>query len=200
MPIPATATPSMWAAPYANTNGQGWRACTLRIRSGQRSAAIWRGSRSSRWRRWCRKCAPPSTRGRTPILSSSRARMPTPSTGWKTLAGADVIFIEAPRSLEELQAVARAFPDVPLLFNWADSGKTPPLSLDEIRALGFKLVIFPVSLLFAATYAMLQLLEVFKQGQTPVPFREHMLSFSQFTDQIGLPQIQALERRYGVNQ
>ncbi len=115
-------------------------------------------------------------------------------------AGADVIFIEAPRSLEELQTIASAFPDVPLLFNWADSGKTPPLSLDEIRALGFKLVIFPVSLLFAATHPMLQLLEVFKQGQTPVPFREHMLSFSQFTDQIGLPQIQEIERRYGVNQ
>src|SRR3984893_12267483 len=106
-------------------------------------------------------------------------------------AGADVIFIEAPRSIEELQAIAQAFPDVPLLYNWAESGKTPLLSLEEIAALGFKLVIFPVSLLFAATHALLDLLKVLKQGQTPTAYAERMVSFSQFTDQIGLPDIQA---------
>ena len=115
-------------------------------------------------------------------------------------AGADVIFIEAPRSIEELSTIAQAFQGVPLLFNWAESGKTPALSLDEIRTLGYKLVIFPVSMLFAATRAMLGLLEVFKQGQTSAPFAERMVTFSQFTDQVGLPEIQALESRYGVNQ
>ena len=115
-------------------------------------------------------------------------------------AGADVIFIEAPRSMTELRSIAQAFPGVPLLFNWAESGKTPPLPLEEIRALGFKLVIFPVSLLFAATYSMLGLLEVLKQGQTPASFASQMVTFSQFTDHIGLPDIQALEKRYGVNQ
>ena len=115
-------------------------------------------------------------------------------------AGADVIFIEAPRSIEELRAIAQAFPDVPLLYNWAESGKTPLLPLEEIHALGFKLVIFPVSMLFAATQALLDLLEALKQGQTSLAFAERMVTFSQFTDQIGLPEIQALERRYGVNQ
>jgi len=115
-------------------------------------------------------------------------------------AGADIVFIEAPRSSEELRAIKLAFSDVPLLFNWAESGKTPLLSLDEIRSLGFKLVIFPVSMLFAATHAMLSLLEVLKRGETPTPFAEQMVTFSQFTDAVGLPEIQALERRYGVNQ
>ncbi len=115
-------------------------------------------------------------------------------------AGADVIFIEAPRSMTELRSIAQAFPGVPLLFNWAESGKTPPLPLEEIRTLGFKLVIFPVSLLFAATYSMLGLLEVLKQGQTPTSSSSHMVTFSQFTEHIGLPDIQALEKRYGVNQ
>jgi len=115
-------------------------------------------------------------------------------------AGADVIFIEAPRSIVELQAIAQTFPDVPLLYNWAESGKTPLLSLEEIHTLGFKLVIFPVSMLFAATQALLGLLEVLKQGQTPTAFAERMVTFSQFTAQIGLPDIQALERRYGVHQ
>jgi len=115
-------------------------------------------------------------------------------------AGADIVFIEAPRSSEELRAIKLAFSDVPLLFNWAESGKTPLLSLDEIRSLGFKLVIFPVSMLFAASHAMLSLLEVLKRGETPTPFAGQMVTFSQFTDAVGLPEIQALERRYGVNQ
>src|SRR5690242_7702126 len=113
-------------------------------------------------------------------------------------AGADVLFIEAPRSLAELRTIAQTFPDVPLLFNWAESGKTPPLSLTEIRTLGFKLIIFPVSLLFAATHSMLKLLEVLKQGETSTPFASHMVTFTEFTNLIGLPEIQALERHYGV--
>ena len=114
-------------------------------------------------------------------------------------AGADVIFIEAPRSIEELQAIAQAFTDTPLLFNWAESGKTPLLPLPEIQTMGFKLVIFPVSLLFAATHAMLALLEVLSQGETPTSFHSRMVTFSRFTQHIGLPEIQELERRYGVN-
>src|SRR5436190_2484650 len=115
-------------------------------------------------------------------------------------AGADVIFIEAPRSMAELQAIKQKFPDVPLLYNWAESGKTPLLSLNEIHALGFKLVIFPVSMLFAATHGMLELLELLKRGETPSAYAEHMVTFSQFTQNIGLPEIQELERHYGVNQ
>ena len=113
-------------------------------------------------------------------------------------AGADVIFIEAPRSVEELQTIKLALPDIPLLFNWADTAKTPPLPLAQIHDLGYKLVIFPVSLLFAATHAMLQLLEVFKQGQMPTEYADRMVNFAQFTQQIGLPDIQTLERRYGI--
>jgi carboxyvinyl-carboxyphosphonate phosphorylmutase len=113
-------------------------------------------------------------------------------------AGADVIFIEAPRSLEELRAIGQAFRGMPLLFNWAESGKTPLLSLSDIQTLGFTLVIFPVSLLFAATHAMLALLELLKTGETPAAYGERMVTFSQFTTQLGLPDIQALERRYGV--
>ncbi len=115
-------------------------------------------------------------------------------------AGADVLFIEAPRTREELRTITQTFPNVPQLFNWADSGKTPPLPLDEIRALGFKLVIFPVSLLFIATRAMLTMLENMKQGETPTPLAEQMVTFTQFTNLIGLPAVQQLEQRYGVNQ
>jgi len=113
-------------------------------------------------------------------------------------AGADVLFIEAPRNLEELRTIAQTFPGVPLLFNWAEGGKTPLLSLREIQALGFKLVIFPVSLLFAATQAMLNTLEALKQGSDSKAFNENKTTFSQFTTLVGLPQIHTLEQRFGI--
>lgn len=113
-------------------------------------------------------------------------------------AGADAIFIEAPRSMEELRAIGQAFRGTPLLFNWAESGKTPLLPLSDIQTLGFNLVIFPVSLLFAATHTMLTLLELLKTGETPAAFSERMVTFSHFTTQLGFLDIQALERRYGA--
>src|SRR5215213_517537 len=48
-------------------------------------------------------------------------------------AGADVLFVEAPESEDEVAAVARAFPGTPLLFNWVDGGRTPPLGLGRLR-------------------------------------------------------------------
>jgi len=65
-------------------------------------------------------------------------------------AGADALFIEAVTSEAEAEAVARAFPGVPLLFNWAEGGKTPPIGLGRLTELGYRIVIFPISTLLAA--------------------------------------------------
>lgn len=111
-------------------------------------------------------------------------------------AGADVVFIEAPRSVDELTAIARAFGGTPLLYNWVEQGKSPMLSLDEIRRLGFRLVIFPVSVLFAATHAMLDVLDLLRRGETSASATQRMATFREFTDQVGLPAIQELEQRY----
>lgn len=111
-------------------------------------------------------------------------------------AGADVVFIEAPRSVDDLAAIARAFEGTPLLYNWVEQGKSPMLALDAIRRLGFKLVIFPVSLLFAATHAMLDVLDLFRRGETTASDSSRLITFQQFTDRVGLPGIQELERRY----
>lgn len=111
-------------------------------------------------------------------------------------AGADVVFIEAPRSVNEVATIGRAFKSTPLLYNWVEHGKSPMLSLDEVRRLGFSLVIFPVSLLFAATHAMLEVLALFRRGETSTSAAHGMVTFRQFTEQIGLPAIQELEQRY----
>jgi 2-methylisocitrate lyase-like PEP mutase family enzyme len=109
-------------------------------------------------------------------------------------AGADVLFVEAPEDEAEVEAVARAFPDTPLLFNWADGGRTPPLALDRIRELGFSLVLFPLTALFAATQAVRDALARVRVHGTPV--LDGGLRFGEFTDLIGLPEYQRLEQRY----
>ncbi|MFN0027319.1 MAG: oxaloacetate decarboxylase, partial [Acidimicrobiales bacterium] len=68
-------------------------------------------------------------------------------------AGADVLFVEAPQTLEEIAEVARVLGGYPLLFNWVEGGRTPPVSLEQLRSFGFRVVIFPVSTLLSASRA-----------------------------------------------
>ena len=111
-------------------------------------------------------------------------------------AGADVLFIEAVRSEAEAAETIAAFPDVPLLFNWAEGGKTPPISLDRLRALGYRIVIFPISTLLAATGAMRAILTEIADAGTPQAALPGLPSFDEFVDFIGLPEIRATEQRY----
>ena len=111
-------------------------------------------------------------------------------------AGADALFVEAPQSEAEVEAVAAAFPDVPLLFNYAEGGKTPPLSYARLRELGFSLVIFPLTLLFVATQAMRAALARVKADGTPIELLPEMLPFDDFLSFIGLPEMRELELRF----
>ena len=111
-------------------------------------------------------------------------------------AGADMLFVEAPQSREEIAAVAEAFPDVPLLFNWVESGKTPSIPLERLKELGFRLIIFPVSVLLAATASMREVLaRIYTEG-TPTRAMDWLLSLGEFIDFIGLPEIRKLEERF----
>jgi 2,3-dimethylmalate lyase len=111
-------------------------------------------------------------------------------------AGADVLFVEAPESEAEVAAVAQAFPDTPLLFNAVEGGRTPPLELARLRELGFRLVLCPLTALLAATAAVQQALARVRDSGTPHDDGE--LSFSGFTDLIGLAEIQRLEARFAA--
>ncbi len=113
-------------------------------------------------------------------------------------AGADVLFIEALTSEAEAEEAARAFPGVPLLFNWAEGGKTPPVSLDRLKELGYRIVIFPISTLLAATGAMRRILREIARAGTPAAAMPELPSFAEFVDFIGLPQIQEAEQRYAA--
>ena len=112
-------------------------------------------------------------------------------------AGADVLFVEAPKSEEEVAAVAEAFPEVPLLFNWLEGGETPPVPLERLKELAFRMIIFPLSTMLAATRSIREALARIHTDGSPISIIEDkLLPFEEFTDFIGLPEIQDLEERF----
>jgi len=113
-------------------------------------------------------------------------------------AGADILFIEAPQSEAEIRAVAAAFPQVPLLFNYAEGGKTPAIEHSLLAELGFAVIIFPISTLLAATKAMRGVLKRIKEDGSPIGVLSDLPGFGEFLDFIGLPEILELEQRYRV--
>ncbi|MDN5858644.1 MAG: oxaloacetate decarboxylase [Pseudonocardia sp.] len=112
-------------------------------------------------------------------------------------AGADLLFVEAPRSESDIATVARLLGDAaPLVFNWAEGGRTPPLRLDRIAELGFRLVLFPIGTLLAATAGIRSLLTVLRRDGTPAAALPGLPTFDEFTDLVGLPEITELEARW----
>lgn len=111
-------------------------------------------------------------------------------------AGADVLFVEALQGEGEIERVAEALRGRPLLFNWAEGGKTPPLPIERIRELGFAIVICPIAGLLSATAAMRATYASIRQARTPVRVVDQLLPFGDFTTFVGLPEINALEHRF----
>jgi 2-methylisocitrate lyase-like PEP mutase family enzyme len=109
-------------------------------------------------------------------------------------AGADVLFVEAPRTREEVRAIREAV-RVPLLYNLTYSGKSPLLSPEELRALGYQIVIFPADLQLGAIRGMQQVLESLRrEGLTPEALRA---SFQERDAVVRLADWLALAERYG---
>jgi 2-methylisocitrate lyase-like PEP mutase family enzyme len=113
-------------------------------------------------------------------------------------AGADVLFIEAPQSTEEIREIAERFAGVPLLFNYAEGGRSPAVTHAFLRELGFGIVIFPLSTLLVATAAMRSVLAEIKASGTPIEVLPSMLRFDAFLDFIGVGEIRELEQRFAT--
>jgi 2,3-dimethylmalate lyase len=111
-------------------------------------------------------------------------------------AGADVLFVEAAETEDEVAEVAAELRGTPLLFNWAEGGKTPPLDHASLAALGFRIVIFPIATLLGTTRWMRQALAEIRAVGTPLPIMDQLPRFGEFLDFIGLPEIHELERRF----
>jgi len=110
--------------------------------------------------------------------------------------GVDALFVEAPQSINEMEAIAKALPDITLVANMVEKGKTPLLTLAELAELGFCLVVSPLSLLLASTQAMTRAAGLIADSGT---LREHLAEiapFDAFTDLVGLPEHIANEQQY----
>jgi 2-methylisocitrate lyase-like PEP mutase family enzyme len=112
-------------------------------------------------------------------------------------AGADVTFVEAPRTADEIARIGRTLP-VPQLFNMSTSGKTPHLSASELAALNFRIAIYPNYVLYAALAGARALLLRLKQSSTTEGLKDDLPSFAEFNDLLGMQDVRALEARYAV--
>jgi 2,3-dimethylmalate lyase len=111
-------------------------------------------------------------------------------------AGADALFVEAPQSTDEIERIAERFADVPLVFNYAEGGRTPAVTHEYLRDLGFRLVLFPLSILLSATAAMRSALAAIRVSGTPIELLPSMLGFDAFLEFIGGGEIRELEARF----
>ena len=111
-------------------------------------------------------------------------------------AGADVVFVEAPQSRDELVKIAESFDrSVPLFANMIEGGKTPFLPAGELEELGYKLVVYPLSGLFAAAGAVRQAAKHLREQGTTAGF-DAVLSFDEFDDIIGAERFRELDQQF----
>ncbi len=111
-------------------------------------------------------------------------------------AGADIIFVEAMQNIEQMERVAQTFKK-PLLANMVEGGgKTPILPAKELKAIGFKLAIYPASAWMAAIKAMQELLAVLKKDGTSLAYQNRMVSFQEMFEVVGRSSYAALEKKY----
>jgi methylisocitrate lyase len=110
-------------------------------------------------------------------------------------AGADVIFIEAPRSIDELKRIAKDI-NAPLVANMIEEGLTPNLPSKDLLKMGYRIVVFPLSGLYAATFAIKQVFLELKNSGATQQARKMMVTFKDFNKFVDLHKYAALEKRY----
>jgi len=111
-------------------------------------------------------------------------------------AGADMLFVEAPKSRDDLARVAKALPGVALMANMVEGGKTPILPAAELEQIGFALVIFPGGIVRALGHMASEYFASLAVNGTTEPYRNRMLGFEELNRTIGTPEMIALGKRY----
>ena len=113
-------------------------------------------------------------------------------------AGADIIFVESPESVEEMARINRELPGVLTLANMVEGGRTPLVKNAELSALGYNLIIYPTASVYVTTKAMVDLWEAMRRDDTTAGLIDSMIPFEQFNEIIGLPEIRAVEANYAT--
>lgn len=110
-------------------------------------------------------------------------------------AGADAIFIEAPANKDELRDIAAYVPG-PLVANMIERGVTPLLEPEELREIGFQLIVWPLGPLYASAKALKDVYRTLREKGTTKEVLDRLLSFDEFHEIVGLEQKYALDARY----
>lgn len=109
--------------------------------------------------------------------------------------GADAVFVEAPRTIDEMRKIGKEI-KAPLVANMIEGGATPVLSAKQLHKMGFKIILYPLSVLYANTYASLVILRELKKSGTTARLRKNVVSFDEFNDIVELSKFRNLENRY----
>jgi methylisocitrate lyase len=109
--------------------------------------------------------------------------------------GADVVFVEAPQSEDELREIPKKI-DAPLLANMIENGVTPTFSADELKSMGYSMVVFPLSGLYGAAYAMKKIFSQLKSTGSTKGCMNMMLNFNEFNDLVELSKFMQMEKKY----
>tara|TARA_B100000029_G_scaffold61084_1_gene54952 strand:+ start:137 stop:976 length:840 start_codon:yes stop_codon:yes gene_type:complete len=109
--------------------------------------------------------------------------------------GADVIFVEAPKSLAEMKKIGKAI-NAPLVANMIEGGATPISSAKMLHKMGYKIILYPLSILYANTFATLQILKELKKSGSTTKFKKNLVNFNQFNDIVELTKFRNLEKKY----
>ena len=107
-------------------------------------------------------------------------------------AGADIAFVEAPLSVEELKSVGKNV-RFPKLVNMLSFGKTPLLTDSELEALGYKIVVSPIDSVLLTARAIQELAETFKKDGHTRSLAEKMVSFDEIKRILGVEEFLSLE-------
>jgi 2-methylisocitrate lyase-like PEP mutase family enzyme len=113
-------------------------------------------------------------------------------------AGADILFIESPESMEELRKVAETFRGAVLLANMVEGGRTPYLSAPELGQMGFRVAIYPGSGFLTAARALQSVYRQLKQAGIGTDADVPMLPFAEMNELMGFPAVHEFERRHGL--
>ena len=110
-------------------------------------------------------------------------------------AGADAVFIEAPESKEEMREIARNIPG-PLVANMIERGVTPLMRPEELKEIGFELIVWPLGPLYASAQALQGVYTTLRQKGTTADILDQLISFDEFHKIVGLEEKYKLDAQY----
>ena len=109
--------------------------------------------------------------------------------------GADAVFIEAPKSLDEMKRIGKEI-KAPLVANMIEGGATPINSAETLSKIGFNIILYPLSVLFANTFATMNILQELKNTGTTSKYKQKVVNFDQFNNLVELDKFKKMETKY----